>query len=86
LKDNSGGSSDNSPCGARRNLLALTNITTYKLEDILNDDGELPITNREKYPFNTWAIPYSVPHLLMFIKKENGIANFYYANGIKVPI
>jgi len=85
LKDNSGGSSDNSPCGARRNLLALTDITTYKLEDILNDDGELPITNREKYPFNTWAIPYSVPHLLMFIKKENGQINFYYANGIKIP-
>jgi len=89
LRDNSGGSSANSPCGAKRNLLALTDITTYKLQDILEPDtgyGKLPTTNRQTYPFNTWAIPYSVPHLLMFIKKENGLINFYYANGIKIPI
>jgi hypothetical protein len=83
LRDNSGGSSANSPCGAKRNLLALTNITTYKLSDMI-DDGALSIINRQNYPFNTWAIPYSVPHLLMFVKKENGITNFYYANGIKI--
>jgi hypothetical protein len=84
LRDNSGGSSANSPCGAKRNLLALTNITTYKLQE-LSSYGVLTTTNRQKYPFNSWAIPYSVPHLLMFIKKENGQLNFYYANGIKVP-
>ena len=84
LRDNSGGSSTNSPCGAKRNLLALTNITTYKLQDLYDSFGDLTLNGREKYPVNTWAIPYSVPHLLMFIKKENGIINFYYANGIKI--
>lgn len=81
LKDNSGGSSENSPCGAKRNNLYIKNIRSM--------DWELtePPTNHldpSTLPFNSWSTALSgVPHLLAYAKKENGVVNFYYGNGLR---
>ena len=85
LKDNSGGSVQNSPCGASRNLLSLQiNNEFSQFNYDLNNKYGIPTTQQFKSPINNAATNLNIPHLLVVAKKENGLINFYYANGIKI--
>lgn len=93
LKDNSGGSPQNSPCGAKRNLLTVKN-TYSKQFDIRvpfggpDDIGAYftDILEYYKLPFNSRVLPQEgAPHLLFYAvtnPQSNNKIDIYLANGV----
>lgn len=90
LRDNSGGSAQNSPCGANRNLLSLNLDNQYNqfnfnyIQYYFTGGKNANYPNAIYNPINNISSTISVPHIIVTAKKENGQINFYYANGVKI--
>lgn len=88
LKDNSGGSSENAPCGAKRNL---STVTFNQSLNINKDPAEYNITSlnyfEDKFavPVFSYASPdLGAPHLLTYSKMVGNAIETYLSNGILI--
>ena len=81
LKDNSGGSLENAPCGADRNSLLFQILTNriWEQQDVESTEiipSFIPVNNKSTFS--------EVPHLLAYAKRVDNLIKFYYANGIEI--
>jgi hypothetical protein len=86
LKDNTGGTSNNAPRGASRNLLRVTNISSKLIKlSSMNIDYSTQLAYRMSSVIqNAAGAAYPPKYLLAYAKKENGVITFYHSNGIKI--
>jgi hypothetical protein len=86
LKDNTGGTGNNAPRGASRNLLRVTDISSRLIKlSSMNIDYNTQLAYRMSSVIqNAAGAAYPPKYLLAYAKKENGVITFYHSNGIKI--
>lgn len=88
LKDNSGGTSVNAPCGAKRNLLYIDSLDAFSE---YTTTGSLPnysgTYSPTVLPINSAFYangPSKIPHILLYGKVKNGVRKLFYSNEVEI--